>query len=58
MQHTLTEHGHVLQWLETPAAPQGVKPSTVCVAPQVKGGFSAKGVQDSEAAPGMFLIKR
>lgn len=49
--HRLTEHGHVLQRLETPTAPQCFISMSACVTPQIKGWFSAKWIQDSKATP-------
>lgn len=38
----LTEHGHILQRLETPAAPQGFIAMNMCITRQVKGWFCAE----------------
>lgn len=49
--NALTEHSHVLQRLQTPATPQRFISMALCVAGQIKGWFSAKRVQYSEATP-------
>lgn len=56
--HKLTEHGHVLQGLQTPAAPQCCISMAACVTPRVEGWFCAKRVQDSEATPRMIKSKK